>query len=165
MAETTQRTETELKAMHDRNSPGWGDPVPAERTTDAGSTEIAETESNNPAPDEQEDEDDSVYFIPNPLVQRCMSAWRKTATEELIRLASRENPDTPEARNAAAREAGTVAYCNALPPLSNRQNVTDFIACVVHGIATGLIPGVRGTQLLYGAQVANSALPPRRKRA
>ena len=164
MAEIPHLTEADLKAIYFRNSPGWGDPNTAETTPEEGSAETPVTGSNNSDLNDTEDEDDSIFVVPNPIVERCVSVWCKTIMAELTKLACREHPAAPSVRNAAAREAGTLAYCAAMPQLSNRQAVTDFIACVVHGIAIGAIPGSRGTQLLYGAQVASSALPPRRKR-
>jgi hypothetical protein len=94
-----------------------------------------------------------VYPIQNLAVEVCVGCFHQTAREQLdLKVA-------PE----LAKEFGCIAYCNALPKLSDRESVRDFIACVVHGMAVGIIPGSDGTRLLYGAQVAQSALPPVRR--
>jgi hypothetical protein len=53
----------------------------------------------------------------------------------------------------ASKSAG-LAYRRAMPPLSGQQSISDFIACVAHGMLIGAIGGNNGTKLLYAAQVA-----------
>jgi hypothetical protein len=64
-----------------------------------------------------------------------------------------------DVREKDIARAGQTAYCTVLPRLSDPNSIREFIACVVHGMAIGVIPSSEGTRLLYGAQVAHSALP------
>jgi hypothetical protein len=57
-----------------------------------------------------------------------------------------------------------MAYCTAMPRLADSESIREFIACVVHGMGIGAIPSAEGTRLLYGAQVAHSALPSPKRR-
>lgn len=41
-----------------------------------------------------------------------------------------------------------------MPPLSGRQSIRDFTACVGYGMVNEIIRGDEGTKLLYAAQVA-----------
>ena len=63
---------------------------------------------------------------------------------------------------SVAREAGCLGYRSCMPKLSGPDNIRDFIACVAHGMSTGIIPCSEGTRLLYAAQVAHSAFPKRK---
>jgi hypothetical protein len=45
-----------------------------------------------------------------------------------------------------------------MPDLCGYQNIRDFIACVSYGCICGAIHPVEAPRLLYGAQVAISAL-------
>jgi hypothetical protein len=90
-----------------------------------------------------------VYPIPNIAVEACFSAWTTILQQQMEKKASPE----------AAAQVGRLAYCAALPRLTDADCIREFIACVVHGMAIGAIPSTEGTRLLYGAQVAHSALP------
>lgn len=50
------------------------------------------------------------------------------------------------------------AYREAMPVLSDRESIQNFIACTAHGMLIGTILSQHGTQLLYAAQVAVGAL-------
>jgi hypothetical protein len=74
-----------------------------------------------------------------------------------------------ELREKSTREdevcrMGKIAYCSVLPRLSDPDSIQEFISCVVHGMGIGVIPSAEGTRLLYGAQVAHSALPSPKRR-
>ena len=180
MAEETQHLQAEIEPLSDKDCLGWGDPD-LDKLLNAGvSTETPESESalyqtarlagahnldiEIPFTTEDGTEDAPISFIPNLAVTRCISVWGNAIREELRILSRQGGSWDPKATAAMIRENAALAYCAAMPQLSNRQAVTDFIASVVHGMAIGAIPGARGTQLLYGAQVANSAFPPRKKR-
>src|ERR1700733_456792 len=49
------------------------------------------------------------------------------------------------------------AYREALPPLRGAENISDFIACVAHGMALGVFDTKEASKMLYAAQVAASA--------
>jgi hypothetical protein len=58
------------------------------------------------------------------------------------------------------------AYRRAMPPLTGQENISNFIACVAHGILIDAIDGRDATRLLYAAQVAlatvrNQPSPPK----
>jgi hypothetical protein len=50
------------------------------------------------------------------------------------------------------------AYREAMPVLSDRESIRDFIACTANGMLIDAIQYQHGTQLLYAAQVALSTL-------
>ena len=49
------------------------------------------------------------------------------------------------------------AYREALPPLRGAENISDFIACVAHGMALDVFDTKEASKMLYAAQVAASA--------
>jgi hypothetical protein len=105
-------------------------------------TEAIET---TPAPSTVEE----LHAVPeNPAVARCMKAWIRAFKEAMAK-----NRSEYESEKAAIQ-----AYRNAMPRLSDYENIRDFIACVAHGILIGTIDGKNGTKLLYAAQVALSAV-------
>jgi hypothetical protein len=106
-----------------------------------------------------------VYPIPNVAVIACSSAWAAIIKEESEKLDNSTETDPRKRLEEVetCRRKGKIAYCESLPKLSSRDEVTDFIACVVHGMALDIIPGPEGTRLLYGAQVALGSLAPRKK--
>ncbi len=80
-------------------------------------------------------------------VARCRAAWKQAY--DAARAGGHDSYDS----RVAAREA----YFNAMPPLSSRENVCDFVACVARGILLDFIPPHQSTRLLYAAQVAITA--------
>jgi hypothetical protein len=54
---------------------------------------------------------------------------------------------------------GSEVYRRALPHLSSRQNILNFIACVADGVLWGAILDNIGGKLIYAAQAAPSVLP------
>jgi hypothetical protein len=94
------------------------------------------------------------YPIRNLAVDLCsegFARWGKKAHEE-------------GKSSEAIRRAAKLGYCSLLPPVSGATNIRDFIACVTYGMAVGIIPAKEGTSLLYGAQVAHTALTKRPKK-
>ena len=89
------------------------------------------------------------YPAPNFAVEVCCKAFLE---------ATRQSREEKRSHTDIAR-IGKVAYCNVLPRLSDHDGISDFIACVVHGMAVEAIPSSEGTRLLYGAQLAFSVLP------
>ncbi|HEX4321346.1 MAG TPA: hypothetical protein VHZ52_10610 [Acidobacteriaceae bacterium] len=85
---------------------------------------------------------------PNPAVAYCRQAYRQAFK------ASREHGKKNYEWESDAREA----YRRAMPPLSGRENIRDFIACLAYAMLTRWITSPESTQLLYAAQVANATL-------
>ena len=48
-------------------------------------------------------------------------------------------------------------YRKAMPPLTGRENIQNFIACIAHGMLMKIIEPADATRLLYAAQIAQSA--------
>jgi hypothetical protein len=94
-----------------------------------------------------------IYPLPNLAVELCVQSFTLAAQEQVEKKAKPE----------LVLKAGRLAYCAMMPKLVNRESIRDFIACVVNGMAMDIIPGPEGTRLLYGAQVAQAALPPVRR--
>jgi hypothetical protein len=90
-----------------------------------------------------------MYPIPHLGVEVCVGSYLSASQQMLDKKLSHD----------AITRAGKIAYCEVLPRLSDAVSIREFIACVVHGMAIGAIPSSEGTRLLYGAQVAHSALP------
>lgn len=91
-----------------------------------------------------------IYPVPNLAVDVCVASFT-----EMMQDLRKDKKQTLE----SLALAGRVAYCNLLPRLNDSDSIRDFIACVVHGMAINVIPSSEGTRLLYGAQVAQTALP------
>jgi hypothetical protein len=90
-----------------------------------------------------------IYPVPSLAVDICCEMYLSMKQQS---IKDGKKPDD-------AAKVGSLGYCSSLPKLTNRDNVRDFIACVAHGMATGVIPGADGTRLLYAAQIASTALP------
>lgn len=85
---------------------------------------------------------------PNPAVAYCRQAYRQAFK------AAKEQGKRQSEWEWEAKEA----YRRAMPPLSGRENIRDFIACVAYAMVTRMIISPESTQLLYAAQVANAAV-------
>jgi hypothetical protein len=95
-----------------------------------------------------------VYPIPNLAVSICEKIYLEAITQ-----AMEEGKPEP-----VIRLAGKLAYCRTMPKLSGADNIRDFIACVTYAMLLGIISGPEGPRLLYGAQVAHTALTKRPKK-
>ena len=89
-------------------------------------------------------------FIPaveNPAVALCCAAY-----------ASAEQAAKDQGKgDIYSAFVAIKAFRKALPPLTGQQNISDFIACVAHGMLIGAVDGAGGARLLYAAQVASTA--------
>jgi hypothetical protein len=95
-----------------------------------------------------------VYPVRNLAVDLCDQMFAESAQQAL------KEGKSPQ----VAKAQGKVAFCATLPKLAGADNIRDFIACIIHGMAIGIIPGNEGTRLLYGAQVAHMARTKRPKK-
>ena len=97
-----------------------------------------------------------VSAAKNPAVALCYKSYSRALEE------AEEQGRGRAAATLLAREI----YRKAMPPLSGRENIRDFIACIAHGMLLRIIDSTEGTRLLYAAQVAQSSAerePPNRK--
>jgi hypothetical protein len=99
-------------------------------------------------------EEANMYPVPNLAVEVCLEAY----------TSNKKSMIDKGAKAADVEQIARLAYAARLPMLSNADCIRDFIACVVHGMAIGAVASSDGTRLLYGAQVAHSALPGGKKR-
>ncbi|MGO9317808.1 MAG: hypothetical protein ACLPXT_03070 [Terracidiphilus sp.] len=97
-----------------------------------------------PAPSEV---NEPIAASANPAIARCLNAWARVNKAERAKGKS---------KSEASSEADH-AYCDAMPPLSGSDNISDFIACVAHAMTAQIISPFMSTKLLYAAQVAYSA--------
>ncbi len=88
----------------------------------------------------------------NPAVERCLREWRRVYDEAADEDA--EEYLTDDESKGKANEA----YLRILPPLSGYRNISNFIACVAHAIATGLIRQKEAEPLLAAAKIAIGVL-------
>jgi hypothetical protein len=65
-------------------------------------------------------------------------------------------------RHTLSHDPGA-AYRAEMPIATNREQIQDYIACVLHGLAIGAIDQDLSTKLLYGAQISIGALPKQAK--
>jgi len=82
----------------------------------------------------------------NPAVALCYESYTRAL-------------DEAGEKDMYHRQAVTLAqivYRKALPPLSGRENIRDFIACVAHAMLLKIIEPEEATRVLYAAQVAQS---------
>ena len=87
--------------------------------------------------------------LQNPAVALCAGGWEKTYRATLQMTGNLHS----------ARHLAATVYRMAMPPLTSRQNISDFIACVGFGMLLGAIKTVNATKFLYAAQVALAAAP------
>jgi len=84
----------------------------------------------------------------NAAVNRCARAWQYAYKKEF-----RKNESENFARLAARH-----AFSRAMPPLSSRKNIRDFVACVAYGQLTSVIHPDYARHLLKAAEIAASTL-------
>ena len=84
----------------------------------------------------------------NPAVARCCKAWNRSFNANL------KAGTDPVLVYVRANEA----YRFAMPPLSNLQNLCDFVACVAHGLVLNTIPMPHAAAMMDAARVASHAL-------
>jgi hypothetical protein len=89
-------------------------------------------------------EEEPAPALRNHAIARCAKAFQD---------AHRARIQKGDGQYLAKDDAGE-AYRALLPPLTNRDNCRDFIACVAHGMLLGAIPEKNAGKLLYAAQVA-----------
>jgi len=92
-------------------------------------------------------------------IKPCMSAYRRAYKACIENGSESETFETLDAKQEASE-----AYCEAMPLLSTRENVADFIACAAHGILIDAIPEKKIAPILYAAQLALAALHPEQRR-
>jgi hypothetical protein len=93
------------------------------------------------------------YPTINLAVELCCRMYQRAVQEAIETGSSR----------SSAHQIGCLSYRSCMPKLDGRDNIRDFVACVAHGMCASIIPGAEGTRLLYAAQVAYSAHPPRKR--
>jgi hypothetical protein len=84
----------------------------------------------------------------NPAIARCRAAGQRAYQAGLADGKSK----------FYASQDGAEAYRHAMPPLSGQENISDFIACVAHGMLIKAIDESSVTKLLYAAQVASTSV-------
>lgn len=86
-------------------------------------------------------------------IARCRAASKK-ALVDYVKIHGAKAVE-----NYAAEKLAASAYRNAMPALSNRENIRAFIACVTDGVLIEVIQEDTSSRLLYAAQVALGGLP------
>ncbi|WP_157440025.1 hypothetical protein [Terracidiphilus gabretensis] len=117
----------------------------------------------------------SMYKTPcmheplSAVVQRCCDARNRIFLDiaKSLRLPSPDNPAMDANRLADllakagedydTRNAASAAYRYAMPDISTRQGIKDYIACVLHGMTVDAINHKDGARLLAGARIALAA--------
>ena len=82
--------------------------------------------------------------LANAAVARCCDAG--SAAQRAASARQLSNYDS----NIAIHQA----YRKAMPPLAGPDNIRDFVACVAHGMLSGVFTSSESSKLLYAAQVA-----------
>jgi len=86
-------------------------------------------------------------------IARCQAAYDQTRAA-FARVHGPETYDTYPAKKPAR-----IAYRDAMPQLSNRENIRAFVGCIAHAILIEAIREDTCARLLYAAQVALGTLP------
>jgi len=86
-------------------------------------------------------------------VERCCQA----------RIRSLQDSKASNLNDWETKKRASQAFFNAMPDLTEYENIRDFIACVAQGMLLGAIQPIEGPKILYAAQVAVSALHARPK--
>jgi hypothetical protein len=83
----------------------------------------------------------------NPAVEQCVSAYYHA-------LAAAGGPN-----GHGGRDAAEAAFKRALPMLSDRASILDFIACIAHGMVLNIFWKEQGPSLVVAAKAALAAIP------
>ena len=86
--------------------------------------------------------------LSNPAIARSIDAWGKKYD-----LAFIDPDDEPKVRKKAA-----AAFRRAMPPLSGRRNIQNFIACTAFAMVTGIIERDEARELFSAGYAAFAAL-------
>lgn len=84
----------------------------------------------------------------NFAVERCSRAFKSAYDAEFARGRNRYD----------AHDAGEKALRDAMPPLTTRQNIRDFVACVAQGVLLNAIEDKQASRLLTAANIALRSL-------
>ena len=93
-------------------------------------------------------------------IQRCREAYLEAQA-----LYIQNNGGPQRASEYFGEKNGKMAFVNAMPQLSNRQCILDFIACVADGILFNAIREKTSSKLICAAHAALRALPGESKSA
>jgi hypothetical protein len=96
---------------------------------------------------------DDCPALKNLAVARCAQAWDKTY--RLARAAGRTE-------YGAGEQAG-LAFRQAMPLLSGRHDIGDFLACVTFGMLIEAISEAYGSRLIYLVRIALTTMPKQAK--
>jgi hypothetical protein len=107
-----------------------------------------------------------IHDALSPAIQRCCDARNQVLIDNI----QYEAPNQPKGFELNletlaqligsaklgfhAKKAADLAFRNAMPDPSTRQNLRDYIACVLHGMTVGAIRDDEGARLLAGAKIA-----------
>ena len=86
--------------------------------------------------------------LSNPAVARCSEAWARAIRS--LKDSDAWHMDIPKIAGAA--------YCSAMPPITDRKSISDYVACVAHGLSIGAIDAKLAGKHLYAAQVASGVV-------
>jgi hypothetical protein len=86
--------------------------------------------------------------LDNPAVARCHEAM-----ERALKAATIDGEVLPFAYIDAYQ-----AYREAMPPVSDYQNICDFIVCATYGMLIGAIQHASGSKFLSAARIALGAI-------
>jgi hypothetical protein len=94
----------------------------------------------------------------NDSVERCLQAWNRTYTLASLDPSDTRLAPTSDRDDRFAREQGSIAFRDAMPPLVGDHNIGDFIACITYGMLRGIFDREESRDLLHAAKVALALL-------
>ncbi len=94
----------------------------------------------------------------NDSFERCLQAWNRTYTLASIDPGDTRLAPTSDRDDRFAREQGSIAFRDAMPPLVGHHNISDFIACTTYAMLRGIFGSEESRDLLQAAKVALAAL-------
>ncbi|MGB8029766.1 MAG: hypothetical protein WCF30_08870 [Terracidiphilus sp.] len=90
----------------------------------------------------------------NDSVERCLQAWNRTYNLASIDPNDTRLTPTSDREDRFAREQGSIAFRDAMPPLAGEENIRDFIACTTYAMLRGIFDREESRDLLHAAKVA-----------
>ena len=94
----------------------------------------------------------------NEAVERCLQAWNRTYNLASIDPSDTRLTPTSDREDSFAREQGSIAFRDAMPPLAGEDNIGDFIACTTYAMLRGVFDREECRDLLHAAKIALALL-------
>ena len=113
---------------------------------------VVQTEPETATDPSLQTPESGVSAVTAAAIARCQAVYLQTMED----FASIHGPET--FNTYPAKKVARVAYRDAMPELSSRENIQAFIGCIANAILLEAIREDTSARLLHAAQVALSSL-------